>query len=140
MEPRGIRNNNPGNIDRNAVSWQGMSTMQDDPRFIRFDEPKWGIRAIMKIIKTYDEKYELTTIRKIIYRWAPPEENATDSYVAAVADHVGIDADEELGDLEGNILLKITQAIVVHENGNPPDNTPPFWYDDSVYEAAVALA
>ncbi len=50
---RGIRNNNPGNIDHNPKNkWQGQ--LQHDPkiekRFCRFESPEYGIRALMKLL------------------------------------------------------------------------------------------
>ena len=54
---RGIRNNNPGNIDRNATKWQGMADKQDDPRFIVFTSPQYGIRAMARVLLTYQSKY-----------------------------------------------------------------------------------
>jgi len=40
--PRGIRNNNPGNIRQNNIQWQGMSENPFDPHFVEFKEPVWG--------------------------------------------------------------------------------------------------
>jgi hypothetical protein len=85
-QPRGIRNNNPGNIDRNTTKWQGMADDQSsDPRFVVFKTPQAGIRALAKILLTYQNHDGLKTVRGIIGRWAPAVENNTSAYVAAVA-------------------------------------------------------
>jgi hypothetical protein len=34
--PRGIRNNNPGNIRRNSDPWQGLAERQGDVEFFTF--------------------------------------------------------------------------------------------------------
>ena len=43
--PRGIRNNNPLNIERSKSKWQGLAEHQRDPRFAQFKSMTWGIRA-----------------------------------------------------------------------------------------------
>ena len=45
---------------------------------------------MIKIMYTYKKKYNLDTIEKVIYRWAPPVENDTESYVEYVARHCDI--------------------------------------------------
>ena len=55
---RGERNNNPGNI-RHGSKWQGLSAQQTDPSFCQFVSPEYGIRAIYKLLQTYQKKYEL---------------------------------------------------------------------------------
>lgn len=116
--PRGIRNNNPGNIDRHAgTQWKGMSDDQtSDSRFIVFTAPEWGIRAIARIIKTYMGR-GATTIEKIISTWAPPNENNTAAYIAAVASEVGIPATMPVGPSD---MPAIIAAIIRHENGRQP--------------------
>ena len=49
--PRGIRNNNPGNI-KLGTNWDGLSDEQNDDVFCQFKEPVWGIRALMRILLT----------------------------------------------------------------------------------------
>ncbi len=56
-----------------------------ETRFCVFRSPEWGIRALVKIIQTYERKYSLDTVRGIINRWAPPVENDTGSYISQVA-------------------------------------------------------
>ena len=96
MFPRGIRANNPGNIERNNIKWNGMSEKQTDKRFVNFDSPHYGLRALMRLLLTYHYKYGLDTIECIINRWAPPCENQTDSYAYHVAKHVGARRTEPL--------------------------------------------
>lgn len=138
MTPRGIRLNNPGNIDRNATAWQGMSTLQDDPRFIRFDDPKYGLRALMKILLTYFHKYNLNTVESIISKYAPPVENATDSYINAVASRINVQPKDPIH--VEKYLVPLAQAIVVHENGKCPDPTLPYWYPETTYREASTMA
>ena len=114
---RGIRNNNPGNI-RHRIDWDGLDEDQSkDEEFSQFSTPEYGIRAMFKILKTYDNKYNLNTIEGIINRWAPPIENDTESYIDFVSSKVGKDRSEVL-DQEDYILL--VEAIIHMENGEQP--------------------
>ena len=102
MTDRGFRNNNPGNIDRGTIKWQGMAADQSsDPRFVVFTDPKWGIRAIARLMLTYSNQYGLHTVRGLIGRWAPPSENNTDAYVSSVCQWTGLHPTDTL-----------TQAII----------------------------
>lgn len=116
--PRGIRNNNPGNIERTSVRWKGMAADQSgDPRFIVFTAPEWGIRAIARILLG-DWREGQNTIASLINEWAPPHENDTRAYVAAVGRAAGVDPYKP-ADIPG-LLPKIIAAIVRHENGVQP--------------------
>jgi hypothetical protein len=125
MKPtRGERNNNPGNIDRNATKWQGMSVDQSgDVRFVVFSEPVWGIRALAKVLLSYSKKFapgtarDIDTVREIVNRWAPPVENNTDAYVNTVARALGVGADEHIVVEDAATLDALTKAIIAHENG-----------------------
>ena len=67
--PRGIRNNNPGNIERGKDRWLGMSADQSgDPRFLVFDKPEAGLRAIMRLLINYQERHDIKTVRDAINR------------------------------------------------------------------------
>lgn len=112
--PRGIRNNNPGNIDKTNVKWEGE--VGDDGRFIQFASIEWGIRAMGRILKTYDEKYGRNTIEKIVYRWAPPNENDTEEYIKTVSDISGIPRDKVI--IQGTTSqIKLIHAMIIVENG-----------------------
>lgn len=137
--PRGIRNNNPGNIRHGTQTWAGEAVKQDDPSFITFKTPEYGIRALMKILRTYYDKYSLITIRMMIMRYAPPNENDTEAYIAAVSKRTGIGAGEVIDDLE-KVIISLAEVIVLHENGHAPDDMPPYWYERTVYETAKSMA
>lgn len=118
MGARGIRNNNPGNIRHGASKWQGMSADQTDSEYIQFDDPVYGIRALAKLLKNYQSRHGLNTIREIINRWAPPSENITSAYVDHVSRVVGVHPDSEI-----SVTDKITPlvvSIIKHENGQQP--------------------
>jgi len=119
MPTRGIRLNNPGNIEH-GQPWLGLSTDQPDSRFCQFDKPEYGIRAISKIIRNYHSKYGLTTIEEIISRWAPPQENPTQEYINNVAVKAGKDAEASIDFSDSNVMLGIIKGIITQENGSQP--------------------
>jgi hypothetical protein len=128
-KPRGIRNNNPGNI-RHGDKWQGMRAEQTDPDFVQFNEPEDGIRALCKVLLTYFNGKPATngrpavpginTVRQIIARWAPPSENDTGAYVASVARALRVEADQPIVLTDRAVMLPLVRAIIAHENGMSP--------------------
>ena len=117
--PRGIKNNNPGNIRRTGIKWRGEipDAEKTDAAFEQFVGPEWGIRAMVREIRTGLARGE-DTIREIITQWAPPTENLTDAYIAAVSRRTGIDADERIA--PDRDLPALINAIIEHENGMNP--------------------
>lgn len=118
-QPRGIRNNNPGNI-RHGDKWQGMRAIQEDHSFVQFETAEYGIRALVKVLLAYQSKHGLRTIAEIIARWAPPSENDTAAYVAAVARTLRVAADEPVVLTDRAVMLPLVRAIIAHENGFSP--------------------
>lgn len=117
-KPRGIRNNNAGNLENNGIQWLGLSPVQTDSRFYQFIEPKYGIRALARVLKNYQALHGINTAQGVIDRWAPPHENNTASYVAHVSSVLGVQKDQPI-----NIdayLVPLTEAIILHENGVQP--------------------
>lgn len=117
LPPRGVRNNNPGNIRHSNDKWVGKSAEQTDPDFVQFEQPQYGIRALAKILLTYDKK-GLNTVAKIIGRWAPSNENDTAAYVKNVADQLGVSPDEPLDIDDYTTMYALVTAIIKHENRN----------------------
>lgn len=132
--PRGIRNNNPGNIRLSPVRWQGQKLRQIDTAFVEFDTPVAGIRALMKLLLTYHLRHGLDSVESIINRYAPPEENATDHYIHAVCRDLGVKRRETIDLKDKKILTALCKAIIRHENGNRD------WYEQAIYDAAAGAA
>ncbi len=125
--PRGIRNNNPGNI-RHGENWRGLAREQTDPAFCVFTSPVYGIRAMGRILLNYQRLYGLKTVREIVSRWAPPSENDTDAYVAHAAEALGVQPDDEL--CVSDHLEALLRVIILHENGRNP------YSDDALAQGA----
>lgn len=130
--PRGVRNNNPGNIMKGGDNWQG-EVQGNDPRYATFATPEAGIRAMGKTLLTYQEKHGLNSVEAIIARWAPATENNTAAYVATVAKEMGVKPDAALNLRDGDTLAKLTRAMIRVENGNQP-------YSDQQIATGLAAA
>ncbi len=132
--PRGIRNNNPGNI-RWGQNWQGLKKdgKQQDPSFCVFINAVYGIRALAKVLKNYQRLYGLDTTRKIINRYAPPNENQTLAYIQSVAQQLGMTADTKVDLSETGVLTVFIKAIIRHENGIQP-------YKDETIQKGIELS
>ncbi|MBD2782795.1 structural protein [Xenorhabdus szentirmaii] len=128
---KGIRNHNPGNI-RHGDKWQGLRDTQTDKDFCQFIAPEWGIRAMLKILRNYERKYGYNTIRQMISRWAPPNENDTEGYISYVCGKVGIPSSAVIDVDNEPTMLKLVKAIIYMENGQQP-------YSDDVFTKAYEL-
>lgn len=133
-KPRGIRNNNPGNI-RWGDEWQGLvdKSQRTDKSFCQFISPEYGIRSMIIILRNYQSKHGLRTITGMIKRWAPPNENNTQAYIDSVAQATGTSADCLIDLNDSRKLFPLLQAIIRHENGVQP-------YDYGVFVNAFKLA
>ncbi|MDT7048332.1 structural protein [Providencia stuartii] len=134
-QARGIRNNNPGNIDYNkANNWKGQLPHDPsiEPRFCRFESPVYGIRALMALLRTYQRKYGLKTVSGLINRWAPTNENNTSAYINGVAKELGVSATDIVSLDDKPTAIKLAKAIIRHENGTQP-------YDEAMFEKAWGL-
>lgn len=145
--PRGVRNNNPGNV-RWGDPWQGLVPREQrtDSEFCQFIDPTWGIRALARTLITYQDKRRsfdgtvIDTLREIIVRWAPPIENDTEAYIEHAAKLTGFDPDETLDLHRYEHLRPVVEAIIRHECGKGPLNTLNSWYSDDVIDASLKLA
>lgn len=113
--PRGFRNNNPGNLIKTDIPWEGKipHSQNPDTRFEQFKELRYGIRALYRDLIS-DHKKGLTTVVGLINEYAPPHENETDDYIDAVIGFIGSNFIPELTE---EIIVAISKAIVKHENG-----------------------
>lgn len=132
--PRGIKNNNPGNIERNARDkWQGLAAKQTDRRFLQFTDAVYGIRAIARILITYQDKYKVTTLLGAIKKWAPAPENNPTGYAQAISQRCGIDTGGVIDFHAYAYLRPIVEGIIRQENGQQP-------YTPAQLDQGLALA
>lgn len=152
--PRGVRNNNPGNI-RWGSPWQGLvkNGKLKDTEFCIFEDPAYGIRAIAATLITYYDKRKakdgskIDSVREVIERWAPPVENNTSAYASQVAKVLAISPDSETLNLHDYKTMRaVVESIIRHECGDPkkygvtPLNNVNQWYPDEVIDEALRRA
>lgn len=114
---RGVRNNNPGNIESNRFTKQYGGYIGSDGRFAIFKSPEDGVRAMDRLLNVYNNKHGLNTISGIIDRWAPPNENQTNKYATFVSKQSGIDRNKILDPNDKEERAKIIRAMIIQENG-----------------------
>ncbi|MHA0937314.1 hypothetical protein [Enterobacter kobei] len=129
---RGIRNNNPGNLEFSKTNpWVGQTG--DDGRFAKFETPEHGIRALGRNLLSY-QRQGIDTVSDIINRWAPPSDNNnTDAYIKAVCAQLGVTPDQQLDASNPDTLKALCAAIIQHENGSQP-------YSDQQLSTGVSAA
>lgn len=123
ITPRGIRNNNPGNIEfahQKGAVLEPASASVPKPRFAKFDTAEEGLVCLRDQLVRYYTVYRLHTVSEMINRWAPTSENNTASYVAGVARGIGVGGDTVLTVLNADILTGLMNAIIRYENGMNP--------------------
>lgn len=118
--PRGIRNNNPGNIRYTGTNWRGLANPNSDGAFCIFTHPMFGLRALSILLRNYNRYYGIRTIKRIIARFAPNNENNTIAYIQAVCKATGFDDSKQLDLEDESVLLILMKAIIKHENGQQP--------------------
>ena len=114
--PRGIRNNNPLNL-RVGNNWKGEVVNPSDHTFEQFTEMKWGVRAAFVVLRNYIQRHKCNTIRKIISRWAPANENNTLAYIATVSQRANIQPDEPISFDNTCQMIALLLAMCYVENG-----------------------
>ncbi|EOE2144752.1 hypothetical protein ACKCRG_003985 [Serratia marcescens] len=129
---RGLRNNNPGNIEASDKNpWEGQTG--SDGRFAKFETPEHGIRALGKNLLAYQAK-GFDTVAEIVNRWAPASDgNNTDAYIKALCGALGVGANDQVDMSNPRTLAALCTGIVKHENGSQP-------YTDEQIGAGVSAA
>lgn len=132
--PRGIRNNNPGNL-RWGDPWLGLVAQKDrtDRDFCQFQTPEYGLRAMAVVLRNYQLKHKLMTVNEIVRRWAPPSENNTGAYIKSVAAALKVFPHDKVDLSNAATMTALVKAIIQHENGQMP-------YTDAQLKGGVTAA
>lgn len=129
---RGIRNNNPGNIE-----FAGQDGATSDGRFAQFRTPFEGLRALSRqLLRYYDGKTtgkQLRTVSDIVSTWAPKNENDTLAYIAHISQMLGVSPDAQINLRDPNVMATMMNGIIQKENGRNP-------YGDEMVRAAGTAA
>ncbi|EIQ8249555.1 lytic transglycosylase [Citrobacter freundii] len=113
--PRGIRNNNPGNL--NFAGQAGASLESPGGRFARFETSFDGLRALSRQLMLYAGR-GINSVEKIISTWAPASDNNnTAAYIQAVSQRLGVDPRVALNMKDPQTMSALMSSIIHHENG-----------------------
>ena len=148
--PRGIRNNNPGNLRPNpAWTWNGqgpMDTAGGQGEYLTFVSPEMGIRAMIRDCRSKRAR-GLNTIQRMIDVYAPVgDDNDPRAYARQVCARIGaqlqiqLEPDDPLPPDSRAFRIAFAKAKVRVECGDPkPHGRLTYWYADAVYERAAEL-
>lgn len=117
--PRGIRNNNPGNIRITTDKWQGLRPEQTDSAFFQFVSMPYGYRALIRTLQNYRRRHGCITIADFIKRWAPPSENNTSAYINKVCQDLQVPSTFVPDVEDKETMCAFAAAISYVENGVP---------------------
>ena len=92
----------------------------------------FGIRALAKVLMNYKKIHGLNTVRQIISRYAPPNENQTKAYIKTVAEQIGVYPDTIIDIEERGVLTVFIKAVIRMENGIQP-------YSDETIQKGIDL-
>ena len=117
ITPRGLRNNNPGNIRLTRTVWAGQIIPGTDRSFCQFQTMAYGYRAMLMTLRNYRRKHGCSTVADIIRRWAPPIENDTAAYIRSVCRTLQV-PDSYVPDIDDRtVMCNLAAAISKVENG-----------------------
>lgn len=114
--PRGIRNNNPGNLN---FAGQAGATKEggENGRFAVFESMRDGISALYKQIQLYFSR-GVNTIESVVNKYAPADDNNNvQAYIKQLVGATGKQADEKLSGEDTETVFKLIRGIINHENG-----------------------
>lgn len=114
--PRGIRNNNPGNLN---YAGQAGATMEggEGGRFAVFESMQHGVAALYKQLQLYFKR-GINTLSSIVKTYAPASDNNNvDAYISALTKATGKGANEVLDSGDTATIARLMKGIVDHENG-----------------------
>lgn len=139
--PKGIRQNNPGNLRQAANPLIG-STLVDG--FTIYPNLLTGTAQMFALLDDYYHHLGLKTGAAMISRYAPASENDLVAYKRFVATRLRMsDVQFETYDIHIErpwIALDFARAIIAQENGIPPTSWPayPEWIEVSQIYLAMA--
>lgn len=121
MQPRSVRNKNPGNVRLRAHSpWPGQTGVDDNPGgpFAIFSKASDGFDAMGTVLISYGAR-GIRTVQGIISVYAPPgDNNDPGAYAASVAAHMNVKMTASL-DLHDLHVLEGLATAIAHVEAGP---------------------
>lgn len=116
--PRGIRNNNPLNLSY----YPGQKgVIGSDGRFGIYGSMEEGIAQAERQLQAY-QRLGLGSLAQMISKWAPPGENDTAGYIAAVSKRTGFDPNAAINMNDPAVASSVIMAMAHQETGRDLDN------------------
>lgn len=117
-QPRGLRNNNPGNIEDSPFARRqpGYSGVEPQGRFATFKTADDGTNAAGNLVGSYGNR-GINTVQAVISRWAGANDPNVPQYIAAVSKQLGVDPNAPLNMQDPNVRQALVGAISQFENG-----------------------
>ncbi|PXW42174.1 hypothetical protein DET57_114166 [Klebsiella oxytoca] len=115
-KPRGIRNNNPGNLN---FAGQAGATKEGggNGRFAVFGTMADGIAALYRQLQLYFKR-GINTISDIVKKYAPASDgNNEGAYISQLTKATGKGANEKLDSSDMGTIFSLMRGIINHENG-----------------------
>lgn len=101
--PAPIRNNNPG-------------ALMPGGKLAQYSTPQEGLAALDDNLTSYG-KQGVNTVAGVISKWAPPNENNTQAYIADVSQRLGMKPNQPIDLSNPYARHALSTAIMLHENG-----------------------
>jgi hypothetical protein len=101
--PAPMRNNNPG-------------AMMPGGKLAQYPDQQTGLQALDSNLQSYG-KQGVNTLAGVISKWAPPNENDTQAYIADVSQRLGLKPNQPIDLSQPVVRHALGSAIMLHENG-----------------------
>ena len=124
--------NNAGNIEVGQGFAGETGETYANGRFVVFDSPQMGLRAIFRDLRTKIAKHD-GVLWSIIREYAPPSENNTELYFKHAK--MALNGDDMVGEYT---LPKLVKAMVKHENKKEVSDY--YLSDPKILQEAFALS
>lgn len=132
--PRGLSNNNPGNIRINPNNnWKGKvpEEQNTDGAFEQFRYYVYGVRAMIKLILNYRNMGH-NTISSIINRYSPVSDNTAEivsNYINYVSSFTGIEPESQI---QNSDIYSLIEAMARFENGRSSETIPVSIFNEAI--------
>lgn len=113
---RAWRNNNPGNIRKGNFA-SAAGAIGDDDAFAIFPDYKTGFDAIVTLLRS--PSYTNLSLRDAVFRYAPPNENDSEQYLAFLERETGVQGNIVLSSLAVADIRKVAKVIQTVEGWQP---------------------
>lgn len=135
---KGIRNKNPTNlvhVEKNK--WQGLARPPNAGRFCVFTDMAFGIRAAALNLIAYQDRYNIDTVRELVERWAPHNENDVEAYIKTVCRVSGFTEKEPLDLHKFEHLKPLLKGMIRQEVGGDAKHVSESELDEGLRRAGI---